>query len=87
MSQQKYCYETFQWNTAFKSVAWIRSWSWTLAISSLFCSDLDKFKLETQIKVLKNVVDENRVRIKEAIKIISSLNGYACYANPTDTNH
>ena len=34
-------------NTAFKSVAWRRFWSWTLAISSLFSNELDKFKLET----------------------------------------
>ena len=61
-------------NTAFKSVAWRRFWSWTLAISSLFSSDLDKFKLETQIKSLKNIVDEKQVGIKERIKIISSLN-------------
>ena len=40
----------------------------------LFSSDLDKFKLETQIKTLKNIVDEKQVGIKEAIKIISSLN-------------
>ena len=40
----------------------------------LFSSDLDKIKLETQIKPLKNIVDEKQVRIKEAIKIISSLN-------------
>ena len=49
-------------------------WSWTLAISSLFSSDLDKFKLETQIKTLINVVDEKKVEIKETIKIISLLN-------------
>ena len=34
-------------NTAFKNVAWRRFWSWTLAISSLFRNELDKFKLET----------------------------------------
>ena len=45
-------------NTAFKSVAWRRFWSWTLAISSLFSNDLGKFKLETQIKTFKNIVDE-----------------------------
>ena len=39
-------------------------------MSSLFSSDLDKFKLETQIKTLKNIVDEKQVGIKEAIKII-----------------
>ena len=36
----------------------------------LFSNDLDRFKLETQIKTFKSIVDE----IKEAIKIISSLN-------------
>ena len=51
--------ETLHWNssdnrnTAFKSVAWRRFWSWTLAISSLFSNDLGKFKLETQIKTFK----------------------------------
>ena len=44
------------------------------AISLLFSNDLDKFKLETQIKIFKNIVDEKQVGIKEAIKIISSLN-------------
>ena len=45
--------EILHWNssrngdTAFKSVAWGRFWSWTLAISSLFSYELDKFKLET----------------------------------------
>ena len=57
-------------NTAFKSVTWRRFWSWALAISSLFSSDLDKFKLGTQIKTLKNIVDEKQVGIKEVIKII-----------------
>ena len=33
-----------------------------------------KFKLETLIKALENIVDKKRVGIKEAIKIISSLN-------------
>ena len=33
-------------NTAFKSVGGRRFWSWTLAISLLFSSELDKFKLE-----------------------------------------
>ena len=61
-------------NTALKSVAGRRFWSWTLAISSLFSNDLGKFKLETQIKTFKNIVDEKQVGIKEAIKIISSLN-------------
>ena len=40
----------------------------------LFSSDLRKFKLETLIKALENIVDKKRVGIKEAIKIISSLN-------------
>ena len=39
-----------------------------------FSNELDKFKLETQIKTLKNIVDEKHVGIKEAIKIISLLN-------------
>ena len=39
-----------------------------------FSNDLDKFKLETQIKTFKNIVDEKQDGIKEAIKIISSLN-------------
>ena len=58
-------------NTAFKSVASRKFWSWILAISSLFSSDLDKFRLETQVKTWKNVTDEKQVRIKETIKIIS----------------
>ena len=61
-------------NTAFKSVAWRRFWSWTLAISLLFSNELDKFKLETQIKTLKNIVDEKQVGTKEGMKIILSLN-------------
>ena len=43
-------------------------------LSLLFSVDLDKFKLETQMKTFENIVDEKQVRIKEAIKIISSLN-------------
>ena len=58
-------------NTAFKSVVWRRFWIWALAISSLFSSDVDKFKLETLVKTLKNIADEKQVGIKEAIKIIS----------------
>ena len=60
--------------TAFKNVVWRRFWSGTLAISLLFSNDLDKFKLETQIKAFKNIVDEKQVGIKEAIKFFSSLN-------------
>ena len=40
----------------------------------LFSSDLDEFKLETQIKTFKNIADEKKAGIKEAIKIILSLN-------------
>ena len=39
-----------------------------------FSNELDKFKLETQIKTLKNIVDEKQFGTKEAIKIISPLN-------------
>ena len=42
-------------------------------ISSFFGSDLDKFKLETQLTTLTHI-DEKQVAIKDAIKIISSLN-------------
>ena len=63
-------------NTAFKSVAWRIFWSWTLAISSLFSSGLNKFKSATHVKTLKNIVDKKQVEIKETIKIISSLNAF-----------
>ena len=43
-------------------------------MSSLFCRDLHKFKLETQLKTLTYIVDEKQVKIKDAITIISSLN-------------
>ena len=43
-------------------------------MSSLFSSDLHKFKSETQLKILTHIVDEKQVTIKDAIKIISSLN-------------
>ena len=78
--QNFYLTEVLLWNsldngkTTFKSVAWRRFWSWTLAISLPFSNDLDKFKLETQIETFKNIVDEKQVGIKDAIKIISSLN-------------
>ena len=39
-----------------------------------FSNELDKFKLETQIKTLKNIVDEKQFGTKEAIKIFSPLN-------------
>ena len=47
-------------NIAFKSVMWRRFWSSTLAISLLFSSDLEKFKLETQIKTFKNIAHEKK---------------------------
>ena len=78
--QHFYSAEVLPWNfsdngkTAFKSVAWWKSWSWTLAISFLFSNGLDKFKLEIQIRTFKNIVDEKQVGRKKAIKIISSLN-------------
>ena len=43
-------------------------------ISSFFGSDLDKFKLETHLTTLTHIIDEKQVSIKDAIKIISSLN-------------
>ena len=68
--------EILHWNSSgnksnsFNSVVWRRFWSWTLAISSLFSSDLDKFRDSN--KSLNNIVDEKQIGIKEAIKIISS---------------
>ena len=61
-------------NTDFKNVVLRRFSSWTLAIYLLFSSDLDKFKLETKVKTFKNVADETKAGIKEAIKINMSLN-------------
>ena len=43
-------------------------------MSSFFSSDLHKFKLETQLKTLTDIVDEKQVGIKDAITIISQLN-------------
>ena len=44
-------------------------------MSSFFNSNLHKFKLETQLKTLTHNVDEKtKVGIKDAIKIVSSLN-------------
>ena len=43
-------------------------------MSSFFSTDLHKFKLETQLKILAHIVDEKQVGIKDAITIISSLN-------------
>ena len=51
-------------NTACKSVVWRRLWPWPIAISLLFSNELDKFKLETQIKALKNIVDEKQKKQK-----------------------
>ena len=62
-----YSAEILLWNTsdnettAFKNVGWRRFWSWTLAISLLFSSDLDKLELETQIKTFKNIADEKKL--------------------------
>ena len=44
-------------------------------MSSFFSSDLHKFKFESQLKALTHIVDEKQVGIKDAITIISSLNG------------
>ena len=43
-------------------------------MSSLFSSDLHKFKLETQLKTLTHIIDEKQVGIKDTIIIVSSLN-------------
>ena len=43
-------------------------------ISSFFGSDLGKFKLETKLTTLTHIIDEKQVAMKDAIKIISSLN-------------
>ena len=43
-------------------------------IFSFFVCDLDKFKLETQLTTLTHIIDEKEVEIKDAIKVISSLN-------------
>ena len=40
---------------------------------SFFSSDLNKFKLETHLKILLHIVDEKQAGIKDAIRIISSL--------------
>ena len=45
-------------------------------ISSFFGSDLDKFKLETQLTTLTHIIDEKQVAIKDPKKIISSLNAF-----------
>ena len=43
-------------------------------ISLFFNSDLDKFKLETELKNVAHIVDETQDEIKDATKIIQSLN-------------
>ena len=43
-------------------------------MSSIFGSDLHKFKLETQLKTLTHTIDEEKVATTDAITIISSLN-------------
>ena len=44
-------------------------------ISSFFRSDLDKFKLETQLKTLTHIVDEKQVVIKvsEVVKLVKLI--------------
>ena len=39
-------------------------------MSSIFSSDLHKFRLKTQLKTLTYIVDEKQVAIKHAITII-----------------
>ena len=43
-------------------------------ISLFFNSGLDKFKLETELKNVAHIVDETQDEIKDATKIIQSLN-------------
>ena len=43
-------------------------------MSSFLSSDLDKFKLKTQLKNLVHIVDKKQVGIKDVLKTISSLN-------------
>ena len=40
-------------------------------MSSLFSSDLHKFRLGTQLKTLTHIVDEKEIKIKDAIIILS----------------
>ena len=48
-------------------------------IPLFFSSNLDKFKLETQLKTLIHIVDEKQDWLKDAIKIISSWwNNFYC---------
>ena len=41
---------------------------------SFFSSDLEKFKLEAQLKTLTHIVDQKQVGIRDELKIISSIN-------------
>ena len=43
-------------------------------MSSFLSSDLDKFKLKTQLKNLVHIIDKKQVGMKDVIKTISSLN-------------
>ena len=40
-------------------------------MSSLFSSDLHKFRLGTQLKTLTHIVDEKEIKIKDTIIILS----------------
>ena len=57
MSRQKYFIETFH----AMEIVLIKALREEDFGHQLFSSDLDKFKLETQIKSLKNVVLENKL--------------------------
>ena len=73
--QQKDYVETFQTmeNLLLKALS-EEDFGLDLQQISLFSgSDLDKFKLETQLTTLTHI-DEKQVAIKDAVKIISSLN-------------
>ena len=74
--QQKDYIETFQLleNRLLKTFCEEDSGVELKQISSFFGSDLDKFKLETQLTTLTHIIVEKKVTIKDAIKIISSLN-------------
>ena len=56
-------------------------------ISSFFGSDLGKFKLETQLTTSSHIIDEKQVAIKDAVKIISSLNASQKMLVPASACH
>ena len=56
-------------------------------ISSFFGSDLDKFKLETQLTTSSHIIDQKQVAIKDAVKIISSLNASQKMLVPASACH